>query len=91
MTGRELADRIGVTYRQVDYWTTKRYLRAEAANPGSGVSRDYSKREVRVAEHMASLVKQGLAPAAAARVARQIERKGAGRLGGFVISQRKAS
>ena len=89
MNGQDLALRVGVTYRQIDHWTTNGYLVAKVANPGSGNPRDYSPREVRVAEVMAWLVSDGMTPKVAARVARTIARRGKARLGRHLVVMRR--
>jgi hypothetical protein len=61
----------GVTYRQLDFWTTKGYLRAMTAQPGTGRSREWLLGEERVAATMVRLVDAGLTVQAAAQVARQ--------------------
>ena len=84
MNGAELIRAARITYRQLDYWTTARYLRAAAvtrhsqpqplgmrSNPGSGHERTYDAAEVTVATRMGILVRAGLAPAAAAVTARR--------------------
>lgn len=83
----QVADRAGITYRQLDYWTTRGYLKARhgAANPGSGVPREYTPREALVAEHMARLVRDGVTPDRAAKVARQLATRGHAALGGAVL------
>lgn len=60
----------GLTVRQIDYWTTRGYLRADTNNPGTGHDRSWSGDELRVARTMARLAKAGLTPAAAHEVAR---------------------
>lgn len=60
----------GCTYRQLDYWVRKGYLRVPNATPGSGSWRTWPRREVVVAEKMARLVAAGIPPAVACRVAR---------------------
>ena len=65
-----LADRIGITYRQLDHWARKGWLRADNPNPGHGHPRRFSATEARVAEHMATLVSYGLTVEAAHFLAR---------------------
>jgi hypothetical protein len=60
-----------VSYRQIDYWVRRGWLRPDDPRPGSGYGRDWSDDEVRVAERMARLVRAGLAPDVAARLARE--------------------
>lgn len=59
-----------VTYRRLDYWTRKGYLRAENPTPGSGYRRTWPRSEHRVARAMARLTAAGLTLDAAHRVAR---------------------
>lgn len=62
--------RVGLTYRQLDFWTTRGYLRADVASPGSGRNRTWPQSEVRVAELMVHLTDAGVTVEAAARIAR---------------------
>lgn len=59
----------GLTYRQLDYWTTKGYLHP-LHGTGSGIARVWPDEELAVARMMARLVGAGLTLALAARVAR---------------------
>jgi hypothetical protein len=69
-TAEELVKSLtGVTYRQLDHWCRKGYLRPDGG-VGSGTVRVFSDEESAVAQVMARLVVAGLLPAAAARVAR---------------------
>lgn len=61
----------GLTYRQIDHWTAKGYLRTEGeSRPGTGRARRWKRGEAYVAELMARLVAVGLAVPVAERVAR---------------------
>jgi hypothetical protein len=60
----------GVTYRQIDHWARRGFLRPEQPVPGSGFVREWPETELRVAEAMGRLVRAGLPPALAERVAR---------------------
>lgn len=71
MTSAELIELTGITYRQLDYWTTQGYLHADANNPGSGNCRNYDGDEVAIAWLMAELVRAGMRPAPAADLARE--------------------
>ncbi len=63
--------RVGLTYRQVDYWATKGYLQPEnGPNPGTGSSRQFPYSELRIARLMVQLTDAGIEPATAARLAR---------------------
>lgn len=64
-----LADIPEITYRQLDHWCVKGWLRPDHRG-GTGYARTFSGDEVRVARVMARLVAAGLTPAAAHRVAR---------------------
>lgn len=68
----------GVSYRQLNYWAQRGYLRPVATRPGSGRMLEFSDLELKVAELMARLVVAGLTPAAAERVARGEPQIGAG-------------
>lgn len=61
----------GVSYRQLDYWVRRGYLRPEDALPGSGHSRAWSAHEIAVAREMKRLCDAGLSAELAARVARE--------------------
>lgn len=52
----------GVTYRQLDYWTSSGYLDVSAgkANPGSGRERRYSIEQVALARSIVTLIKAGV-------------------------------
>lgn len=60
----------GVSYRQLDYWVRSGWLHPYEPHPGSGHEREWPVRELRIAAEMGGLVRLGLIPAAAARVAR---------------------
>lgn len=61
---------LGLSYRQVDYWTRLGYLHAIRPDVGSGKLRLWPESEVRVAARMGRLVRAGVSPADAERVAR---------------------
>lgn len=70
-TATELQDTAGITYRQLDYWTTTGYLRADLPDgTGSGHARYYPLNEVRIARLMRRLIEAGLTVDVAANVAR---------------------
>ena len=69
MNGPQLAERIGVSYRQVDFWVSKGYLRPENET-GSGIPREFSSSEIQVAVVMARLVAAGVRPSEAHLIAR---------------------
>lgn len=67
----------GVTYRQLDHWTSRGYLTPVAAaegvedarHPGSGRARIYDARAVEKTRLMVALTRYGLTPAAASAAA----------------------
>lgn len=59
-----------ISYRQADHWTRRGWIVASADGVGSGYRRTWSADEVAVAVYMATLVRAGVTPAAAARAAR---------------------
>ena len=65
---------LGITYRQLDYWTRCGYLRpgqrANMRGDGIGYAREWSESELTVAAAMGRLIRLGLLPHVAARVAR---------------------
>jgi hypothetical protein len=61
---------LGVTYRQVDYWCRRGFLRPTNPGPGSGTVRVFLPAEYEVAVFMARAVAAGVSPDAAARAAR---------------------
>lgn len=69
---RDVIASVGVTYRQLDFWTRRGWVVASPRPPGatSGTPRSWPEGELRVAAVMARLVAAGLAPHAAHRAAR---------------------
>ncbi|MES9542164.1 MULTISPECIES: MerR family transcriptional regulator [unclassified Actinomadura] len=70
--GQLLSQIPGLTYRQLDRWTSTGYLRAAQAGEGAGHARDYSAEEVRVAALMVRLHGAGLNVASSHRAARDL-------------------
>lgn len=68
----------GATYRQLDHWTRRGYLRPAEPTPGTGVPRSWPPQEVEVARVMARLVTAGVVPDRAAAVAREHVARGGG-------------
>jgi len=64
-----LDEEIGVTYRQLDWWTRQGYLHAREET-GSGYSRSYTESEKNVARLMGRLVRVGFSAGFAGKVAR---------------------
>jgi DNA-binding transcriptional MerR regulator len=61
---------MGLTYRMLDYWTTRGFLKAAIANPGSGKRRTWSDDELATAARMVRLISCGFTVAKAAEIAR---------------------
>jgi len=66
----ELADRAGVSYKQIDTWTKLHYLRAEPNPGGTGHKRAYKPGEVRVAQIIGALTRASVVSSVAAKAAR---------------------
>jgi hypothetical protein len=82
-----LAAHPDLTYRQLDYWLGREYLRtAGEPHPGSGIQRSLTTKEVKVLEAMLSLTAVGVQPARASEIARQLVAGKEVRLGSFVLS-----
>lgn len=63
---------VGLTYRQLDYWTRKGYLRSEGnPTPGSGRPRTWPDTEVAIARAIVRLVGCGFTVQKAAELARE--------------------
>ena len=60
----------GVTYRQLDHWTRRGYLKPQHDKGGSGVPRDWPGKEIRVAATIGRLTRAGVDVSVAARIAR---------------------
>lgn len=61
----------GMTYRQLDHWVSRGYLKPDNPHPGNGVARSFRAVEARIAAEMFRLVRSGTLPAVAAVVARE--------------------
>ena len=67
----QVAERAGVTVRQVDHWSRKGYLQpAPRPRETSGHPRRFDEQEARIARLMGRLTSAGLSPGAASRVVR---------------------
>ena len=71
MNSQRMLQRSGVSYRQLDHWTTKGWLQLTTASRGTGTSRDWAEREDYVAMTMNALVRIGLKAEQAAVFARE--------------------
>lgn len=60
---------LGVTYRQLDYWTRQGYLTASAEHSGSGYRRSWSPEQLALAERLGRLTRLGMTLDLAYRVA----------------------
>jgi DNA-binding transcriptional MerR regulator len=70
-TSAEVCRQTGLTYRQLDRWTSQRYLRPEQpTGHGSGHAYVWTHAELDVARMMARLVALGVTAQQAAKVAR---------------------
>jgi hypothetical protein len=86
--GPELAARAGITYRQVNYWTTEGYLVPLGDNGGSGNPKQYPPAAIIKARIMGSLVRNfTMSPGAAAKVAEEIIRDGSAHVGPFTVTR----
>lgn len=56
-----LADMLatGATYRRLDYWVRKGYLSPERGAPGSGYSREWTERDLRMVRHLVAFTYAG--------------------------------
>jgi MerR HTH family regulatory protein len=71
-------DELGISYRQLDYWVRRGYLRPERRTArggkyggGQGVSRRWPAAELEIARRMARLTAAGITPERAAVFARE--------------------
>lgn len=68
----ELADELGVSYRQLDYWIRTEYLGCMRDGIGSGYPRMMTPQECEVARVMVRIMRAGLTPSAASVAARRM-------------------
>lgn len=71
-----VAERLGCSYRQLDHAVRVGYLTPVGAGEGSGVPREWSETEIRVAAVMFELEKAGFRLEVAAAIARKRVTKG---------------
>lgn len=55
LTSREVCEKFGITYRQLDYWIREGKIRAPDPTPGCGYRRSFTRQEI---ADIAHLVKQ---------------------------------
>jgi hypothetical protein len=68
--------KLGITARQVDYWTRQGYLRSTEPLPGSGHRRRWPLAEQSIARFMVVLIRSGIKVEVAAEAARQAVESG---------------
>jgi hypothetical protein len=84
----ELAARAGVTYRQINYWTTEGYLVSDAETVGSGNAKAYPPGQIIKARLMGSLVRNfSMSPRSACDIADEIVRTGRAHVGPFTVTR----
>lgn len=90
MTGPAVAEKYGISYRQLDYWLHRGYLKpAEVeglAATGTGHHRIFTAVEAEVARWMGELVRQGIKPETAGPLAKQLAETGEARFGMFRLT-----
>jgi len=62
---------LGITYRQLDFWTRSSLLRCDNPDPGSGTPRTWPPQELEIARRMGKLTGAGIPPSLAAKFARE--------------------
>jgi DNA-binding transcriptional MerR regulator len=65
-----LDEELGVTYRQLDFWSRKGYIKSGTS--GSGIARSFSSVEKDIVRLMGRLVRAGFQPRVAAEYAREV-------------------
>jgi DNA-binding transcriptional MerR regulator len=83
--------RSGISYRQLDFWITKGYLKVSDPNPGSGYQRQLSPAQFAILVRMAELVRMGVRPELAAKYARKLRSNGKVTIGSLTISEGDAA
>lgn len=84
-----LASIPGLTYRQLDHWITKGYIRpVPGSRRGYGFQRSLSPKEVRVLRTMFELVQDGVNPEQAVKMARRHVNRRPVFLGGFQLTRK---
>jgi DNA-binding transcriptional MerR regulator len=71
LTAPEVCEISGISYRQLDYWTTRHLLASDATHPGSGNARRFPLAEAEVATDVGELLTMGLALEPAFSLARR--------------------
>lgn len=84
MNSLTAAERVNISYRQLDFWIRNKYIRA--AMRGSGVPRNITGAEFDVLRYMAALVQAGVSAKQAAVLARRLASGKEARLGPWTLS-----
>lgn len=75
LTTGDVAELVGATFRQVDYWLRRGFIPAPNPTPGAGTPREWTRDLVRCAAVIAALVRAGFTPEAAGELARADQRR----------------
>lgn len=87
LTSPQVVDLVGISYRQLDVWTVRGYLVADARG-GSGNRRRYRPAVVVKARLMGSLVTMfDMSPGKASQIADEIVETGSAEVGGFRVTR----
>jgi len=62
---------LGITYRQLDFWSRAGHLVPDNPDPGSGTPRTWPPQELEIARRMGKLTGAGIPPSLAAKFARE--------------------
>lgn len=94
-TMSSLADKIGATPREIDYWTRSGYIPTtpvvgenDMRNPGTGKTRIWDERDAEIALWFARLVQVGMKPGAVGDVAKCLATGGSAYLPGGIEIRR---
>lgn len=71
-TVAEMTEQAGISYRQLDYWTTNGYLAVDDRNPGTGIYRRWPARSLMKATVAKRLIDAGIATPRAVELAEGI-------------------
>jgi DNA-binding transcriptional MerR regulator len=69
LSGSNVEDELGITYRQLDYWTRKGHLHP-LNDVGTGIAREWTEAELEIARRMGRLTAAGVPVERAATFAR---------------------
>lgn len=87
MIATDLLPDLGISYRQFDHWCRKGYVPGSASrlNRGSGRPRDLNREQVKHLRIMARIVRDGLRPDAADRLAYELRNGRPVKVGGYTL------